>query len=127
MIDKARIANPTTHYGDGKHATKDFVRQRVTGALNVVFTAFFVWFVVSLAGSGRGEMVETIRNPFVAIPLMALIINVCIHMRIGMMEVITDYADEGRQMKLANAANNIFAGLVAVVTVAAIAKILFWG
>jgi len=127
MIDKAIIEKPSTHYGDGKHATGHFVRQRVSGALNVIFTAFFVWFVIKLAGADRATMVETIRNPFVAIPLALLIVNVCVHMRIGMNEVIDDYLNEDKSYGLVRTANTAFAVLVAAVTVLAIAKILFWG
>jgi succinate dehydrogenase / fumarate reductase membrane anchor subunit len=95
--------------------------------LNVLFTLFFVWFVVRLAGADRATMVETIRNPFVAIVLCLLIINVCIHMRIGMNEVIEDYLDDEATNHLAQRANAVFAILVAVVTVIAVAKIVFWG
>ena len=79
MIDKSAIANPRTHYGSGKAATRSFFLQRLTGALNVAFALFFVWFVVSLAGSGRGHMVEVVRNPGIAVVLALLIINVCVH------------------------------------------------
>ena len=126
MIDKATIANPKTKYGHGT-GTREIVVQRITGALNVLFTVFFVWFVVRLAASGRAEMVEMVRNPLVAIALVALIINVAIHMRIGMHEVITDYVDEDKQARLANFANNAFAIVVPAVTVIAVAKIVFWG
>lgn len=125
MIDKATIANPKTKYGHGT-GTREFIGQRVTGALNIVFTIFFVWFVVRLAGADRAEMVEVVRNPFVGIALILLILNVCAHMRIGMHEVIEDYLYEG-QNKLANAANTVFAIAVAVVTILAVAKIMFWG
>ncbi len=94
MIDKAVIANPKTKYGHGHKGTREFIVQRITGALNVLFTLFFVWFVVSLAGADRAQMIEVVRNPFVAIVLCALIVNVCIHMRIGMHEVIEDYLDD---------------------------------
>lgn len=125
MIDKATIANPKTKYGQG--GTREFITQRVSGALNVLFTIFFVWFVVSLAGADRAQMIETVRNPLVALALCALIINVCVHMRIGMHEVIEDYLDEQKQNRLANAANNAFAVLVALATILAVAKIVFWG
>ena len=125
MIDKATIANPKTKYGHG--GTREFITQRVSGALNVLFAIFFVWFVVSLAGADRAQMIETVRNPLVAIALCALIINVCVHMRIGMHEVIEDYLDEQKQNRLANAANNAFAVLVALATILAVAKIVFWG
>ena len=126
MIDKATIANPKSHYGDGHHATREFKTQRFTAMLNILFTIFFVWFVVRLAGADRAEMVEVVRNPLVALGLVALIVNVSIHMRIGMHEVIEDYLYEG-QNRVANIANNVFAVVVPAVTILAVAKILFWG
>ena len=125
MIDKATIADPKTKYGHG--GTREFIGQRVTGALNVLFTIFFVWFVVRLAGADRAEMVDVVRNPFVGVALILLILNVCAHMRIGMHEVIQDYIDAPAQNRLANTANTIFAVLVAGVTIVAVAKIMFWG
>lgn len=126
MIDKAVIADPRTKYGHTR-GTREFIAQRITGALNVLFLIFFVWFVVRLAGTERAEMVDVVRNPFVAVALVALIINVCIHMRIGMHEVIEDYLDEEKQNRLARIANNGFAILIAAVSVFAVAKIVFWG
>jgi succinate dehydrogenase / fumarate reductase membrane anchor subunit len=127
MIDKATIANPKTRYGDARHATREFRTQRLTGMLNVLLTIFFVWFVVSLAGADRTHMVEVVRNPLVALGLVVLIVNVSIHMRIGMHEVIMDYLDEGKQNRLATTANNLFAIVVPAVTILAVAKIVFWG
>ena len=127
MIDKATIANPKTRYGSAHEATRHFMTQRITGALNIVFTLFFVWFVVRLAGAERAEMVGVVRNPFVAVILALLIVNVCVHMRIGMNEVIEDYIDEHKSNRLALAANTAFAIAVAVLSLVAIAKIVFWG
>ena len=127
MIDKATIANPKTKYGDAKHATSEFKAQRLTGMFNVLFAIFFVWFVVRLAGAERAEMVEVVRNPLVALGVVLLIVNVSIHMRIGMHEVIMDYLDEGKQNRLAVVANNVFAVVVPAVTILAVAKIVFWG
>jgi succinate dehydrogenase / fumarate reductase membrane anchor subunit len=126
MIDRASIANPPTHYGSGKAATRSFVWQRMTGALNIAFTVFFVWFVVKLAGADRATMLSVVKNPVVAVVLAALIINVAIHMRIGMYEVIEDYVDEGKTHNLAKAANTVFAILVPLLTILSIAKIVFW-
>jgi succinate dehydrogenase / fumarate reductase membrane anchor subunit len=127
MIDKATIADPKTHYGSAHGATRHFMTQRITGALNVLFTIFFVWFVLRLAGADRADMVGVVRNPLVAIVLALLIVNVSIHMRIGMAEVIEDYIDEAKAHRLALAANTWFAVAVAVLSLVAIAKIVFWG
>lgn len=127
MIDKSTIADPKTHYGSGKTATRWFKVQRLTGMLNVGFTLFFVWFVVRLAGAERAEMVDVIRNPFVAIVLCALIFTVCSHMRIGMNEVIEDYVDDKKANHLAQRANLVFSLAVPALTILAVAKIVFWG
>ena len=127
MTDKAAILNPKTHYGSPKHATRHFIIQHITGALNIAFLLFFIWFVVSVAGQDRAGMIATIANPFVAIPLALLMVVVPIHMRIGMTEVIEDYVADERVNRLSHTLNTVFAILVAVVAIGSIAKIVFWG
>ncbi|MEO6396554.1 MAG: succinate dehydrogenase, hydrophobic membrane anchor protein [Devosia sp.] len=124
MIDRAVIADPKTHYGHG--GTREFILQRITAGLNVLFLLFFVWFVVRLAGADRAEMLAVVKNPFVAFFLVLLIANVSIHMRIGVNEIIEDYLDEGNTNRLARVANTCFAVFIALATILAVAKILFW-
>jgi succinate dehydrogenase / fumarate reductase membrane anchor subunit len=128
MIDRATISNPRTHYGNGKKATKGFIWQRATGALNILFTLFIVWFVLAMAGAAdAAARIALLRNPLVAIGLILLFVNVTIHMRIGMLDVIEDYVDHGPRNNLATAANTIFAVLVAAVAILSIVKLVFWG
>jgi succinate dehydrogenase / fumarate reductase membrane anchor subunit len=127
MIDKASIANPKTRYGSGKHATKQFITQRITGALNLVLLLFFIWFVLSAAGSDPAGVMALIANPFVAVPLVLIFVIVPIHMRIGMIEVIEDYVAEERTNRLAHTVNTVVCILIAVVAIGSIAKIVFWG
>jgi succinate dehydrogenase / fumarate reductase membrane anchor subunit len=126
MIEKSRITDPTTHYGTPKKATRHFITQRVTGALNIIFLLFLIWLVLSLASSEREQMIALVRNPLVGIPLALLIINVVIHMRIGMQEVIEDYF-YNRMNRLTLLLNDIFCLFVAVLALGAIAKLMFWG
>jgi len=127
MIDKRVIENPhVRHHGPGV-ATGHFIVQRLTGALNIAFLLFFAWFVVRLAGADRAQMIDTVRNPLVAIVLALLIVNVCIHMRIGMREIIADYLDEDRTNRLGLLANDLFVGAIALVALVSIAKLVFWG
>ena len=123
---RAQIQNPSTHYGGAKAATRHFLTQRVTAALNIVFTLFIVWFVVSLAGKAPAEMIALARNPFVAIGLALLVVNVSLHMRNGMRDTIEDYFDKGEH-SWAMLANNIFVAFFVVVALGAIAKLVFWG
>ena len=123
---QAQIQTPSTHYGNAKASTRHFITQRVTGAINIVFTLFIVWFVVSLAGKAPAEMIVLTRNPFVAIGLALLVVNVAIHMRNGMRDTIEDYFDKGEH-SWTMLANNVFTGFFVVAALGAIAKLVFWG
>ena len=123
---RAQILDPRTHYGHAKASTRHFLTQRVTGALNIAFTAFLVWFVVSLAGKSPAEMLGLVANPFVAIGLALMVIGVSVHMRNGMRDVLEDYF-EGRNYDLTMLLNTLFTGFFLVVALGAIAKIVFWG
>ena len=126
-MDRSVISDPKSHYGSGKLATRHFITQRLTGALNILFTIFFIWLVVSLAGAERAEMLAVVGNPFVAILSALLVVNVCVHMRIGMQEVIEDYIVEPRLHSLTMLLNNLFCLAIALIGVIAIAKIAIWG
>jgi len=129
MSDKpsaAQIRNPKTHYGNAKASTRHFITQRVTGAINIVFTLFLVWLVVSLAGADAVGKLVLMHSPFVAIGLMLLFVVVAIHMRNGMRDVIEDYFDKGEH-SWAMLANNAFTLLVLVVGLLSLIKLVFWG
>ena len=127
MIDQRTIADPRSHYGSGKDATQSFKAQRITGGLNVLFLGFLVWLVVNLAGADRAAMVATVAQPIVAIVLGLLIVNVAVHMRIGMREVIEDYVHDPRLNRLSLGVNTIFALGIALVGIGSLVKIVFWG
>lgn len=128
MIDRATIANPKTHYGNPKKSTKAFIWQRATGAANIVFTLFLVWFVLAMAGAADGAArIGLVRHPLVAIMLVLMVVSATIHMRIGMHDVIEDYIDKGPRNALANGANTAFAAGVAIVAILAVAKLVIWG
>lgn len=128
MIDRATLENPTTHYGDPKASTRGFIQQRLTGALNIVFTLFIVWFVLAMAGAEDGAArIALMRNPVVALGLILLIINVAVHMRIGMHDVIEDYVNKGPRNTLANTANLVFVVAVALLVIGSVVKVFFWG
>ena len=126
-IPQKTIADPKTHYGSGRAAVRGFILERLTGALNVLFTIFFAWFIIRVAGHDRATMVERLHNPIVALLLAAMIVNVAVHMRIGMREVIEDYVHDERLNRLSLWLNTLFCALIVVASLAALAKIVFWG
>ncbi len=126
-ISQKTIATPTTHYGATKASTWSFIIQRLTGALNIVFTVFFIYLVVRLARAGTDEMADILGNPLVLIVTALMIISVALHMRIGMREVIEDYVHTEKLNRLCLLLNTLFTVLIALVTLAALAKLAFWG
>ena len=126
-ISQKAIATPTTHYGAGKASTWGFIIQRVTGALNVVFTVFFIYLVVRLARAGADSMSDLLGNPLVLIVTALMIISVALHMRIGMRDVIEDYVHGEKLNRLCLLLNTLFTVVVALATLAALAKLAFWG
>jgi succinate dehydrogenase / fumarate reductase, membrane anchor subunit len=121
------IANPKTSYGDGRAATRLLMVQRITGALNILFTAYLVWLVVNLAGTGRAAMVGALQSPWVWVPLVLLLLNVPVHMRIGMREIIEDYVHDPRLNRFSLMLNTFFALLIASIGIGSVLKIVFWG
>lgn len=120
------IANPKAHYGDARASTRHFITQRVTGLINIVFLGLLLFVVVRLAGQDRTDMVATIGNGLIGIPLAVLIAIVAIHMRNGMRDTLEDYV-HGRLYSLAMMLNTLFCLLVALAGAGAVLKLVFWG
>jgi len=126
-ISQKTIADPKSRYGAGKPASWNFIVQRITGALNIVFTLFFIWIVVRLAGADAAAMGDLLGNPVVAIVTALMIISVTLHMRIGMREVIEDYVHDEKLNRLCLMLNWAVAVAIALLTLGALAKLVFWG
>ncbi|MBS3850276.1 succinate dehydrogenase, hydrophobic membrane anchor protein [Devosia sp. J2-20] len=125
-ISDAVIADPKTKYGNAKASTRHFITQRVSGAINIVFVGFLAFIVLRLAGQDRPDMVATIGNAWIGLPLAALLVIVAIHMRNGMRDTLEDYF-HGATYRLLMSLNTAFSLLIAVAGLAAILKLVFWG
>ena len=126
IITRDVIANPKTKYGDAKAATRHFITQRLTGAINIVFLILLLYVVMKLAGQDRTDMVATIGNGWIGLPLVVLLAVAAIHMRNGMRDVLEDYF-AGRVYSLLMMLNSMFCILIAAVGVLSILKLVFWG
>ena len=88
---------------------------------------FAVGLIASLAGADLATVKATLAHPVVAIALVALIVSVTVHMRIGMQVIIEDYVHgEGLKMLLL-LANTFFAAAIAAVSIFAVLKLSFGG
>ncbi|WP_193337812.1 succinate dehydrogenase, hydrophobic membrane anchor protein [Devosia beringensis] len=125
-IPDAVVANPKTKYGNAKASTRHFITQRVTGAINILFIGLLAYIVLRLAGQDRTDMVATIGNAFIGLPLAVLLVIVTVHMRNGMRDTLEDYF-HGAAFARFMALNTAFCIFIAVAGLAAILKLVFWG
>jgi len=111
--------------GAAHSGTEHFWLQRLTAVANVPLVIGFLIVVVSLVGRGHAAVIAKLNNPFVAVLILAALISILTHMRIGMQVIIEDYVhSEGRKIA-ALMANTFFTIAVGLVAVYALLKINF--
>jgi succinate dehydrogenase / fumarate reductase membrane anchor subunit len=111
--------------GSAKEGPGHFMRQRLTAVLNLILVPFAIGLIATLAGADLAVVKSTLAHPIVAILLVALILSMAVHMRIGMQIVVEDYVhDEGAKM-LFLLANTVFAFGVAAIAIFAVLKLSF--
>jgi len=111
--------------GAAKSGTEHFWRQRLTAVANVPLTIAFVLIVVSLLGRNHAAAAQILGSPLVAIIMLAFIVSITSHMRIGMQVIIEDYIhDEPRRLILLML-NTFFPFAVALASAYGILKLSF--
>ena len=111
--------------GTAHSGTEHFWMQRLTGIANLPLIIAFLVVIVSLVGSSQASVIATLSNPFVAMILLAALMSVLIHMRIGMQVIIEDYVHTELRKILLLMANTFFTLAIGIAAVYAILKINF--
>lgn len=113
--------------GSARSGTDHFIAQRLTAIASLPLLAFAVVVVVSLAGDPHAEVVAVLSRPWIAVLLLAAVIAVAWHMKLGVQIVIEDYVHgEGWKLTLL-IANIFFTALVAIACAVALLTIAFGG
>jgi succinate dehydrogenase / fumarate reductase membrane anchor subunit len=113
--------------GAAREGTGHFWRQRVSGLALVPLTLFAVGWVLSLKGAGFAEVRASLSHPLVAIAMALFLLISLDHMRLGMKEIIEDYAHgEGNRLALL-VLNTFFTVAVGGVALFSLAKLAFGG
>jgi succinate dehydrogenase / fumarate reductase membrane anchor subunit len=111
--------------GTAHSGTEHFWMQRLTGIANLPLIIAFLVVIVSLVGSSQASVIATLSNPFVAMILLAALMSVLIHMRIGMQVIIEDYVHTELRKIILLMANTFFTLAIGIAAVYAILKINF--
>jgi succinate dehydrogenase / fumarate reductase membrane anchor subunit len=111
--------------GAARAGTEHFWRQRVTAIVGIPLTIAFVAIVVSLAGASQASVLATLSNPLVAMIMIATVITLLVHMRIGMRDIIDDYVHTELRKIVLLIANTCFTLAIGLAALYAILKINF--
>ena len=113
--------------GSAHEGTGHFLKQRLTAISNIPLVLFFIGFIISVNGAGYAEVRAALSNPLVALALIAALMSVLFHMRIGMQVIIEDYVHvEGARLVLL-ILNTFFPIVVWLATSFALLKLAFGG
>ena len=77
--------------GTAHRGTDTFWRQRLTAIANIPLVIFLILSIVSHIGADYGTVKAYFAQTPVAVLMLALVISVTIHMRIGLKEIVEDY------------------------------------
>ena len=113
------------HLGAAHHGTEHFWLQRLTAAANVLLLVVLIGIVVTLVGRSHATVLATLSKPLVSVLLVAAIISVAIHMRLGMQIIIEDYVHSEFRKVVLLMLNTFFCWGVGLSSIFAVLKISF--
>ncbi len=127
MSDMRTPLNKVRGLGSAREGTGHFWRQRLSSIALIPLAFFVVGWVVSLRGAGFAEVRASLAQPLVTLAVALFLIISLDHMRLGMKEIIEDYAhNEGSKLALL-VLNTFFTVAVGVVSIFALLKLAFGG
>ena len=110
--------------GSAKEGTRHWWNQRVTAVALALLTPWFVYFAVSLVAADQMTVRDAIAEPINAALLLAFVLVLFWHARLGLQVVVEDYVHGWREIALQIAIKFVCA-LAAIVSVIAIGRIVF--
>ena len=111
--------------GSARSGTEHFWLQRLTAVANLPLVAAFVVILVALAGRSHAAVVATFGQPMVAILMLATVLSVIVHMRLGMQAIIEDYVHSEARKIVLLMANTFFSIAVGLAAIFAVLRISF--
>jgi len=113
--------------GSAKEGAEHFWRQRLTAVANIPLILYFIGFLIAVNGAGYAGVHAALANPLTALLLIAALISILNHMRIGMQVIIEDYVHADGLKTVLLLLNTFYPVAVGVVSIYALLKISFGG
>ena len=110
--------------GSAKDGTGHWWNQRVTAVALALLTPWFVYFAVCHASGDQASVRAAIAQPFTATLLLAFVLSLFWHAKLGLQVVVEDYVHGWKEIAL-QLAIKFACALAAIVSVVAIGRIVF--
>lgn len=94
IAGKANMRDPLARargLGSAKEGVHHWWMQRLTAIALALLSPWFVWLLLSLISASQSDVRVTIANPRCALPLLAFVIALFWHTKLGLQVVIEDY------------------------------------
>lgn len=113
--------------GAAREGTGQFWRIRLSSVALIPLSLFVIGWILSLKGASYDEVRASLSQPVVTLIVALFIVVSLDHMRLGMKEIIEDYAhaESGRLTLLV--LNTFFTVALGVVSLFALARLAFGG
>lgn len=116
------VADPQRKTAPNRAGARAFWQSRVTAIVLAVLVPYGLFVILRIAGRDLAFVQHSLSRPWIALPLLALILAGVWHMWLGMREILEDYVKRPALGSFLFA-NTVFALLVALVAAGAMVSI----
>ncbi len=111
--------------GSAKSGAEHWLLERVVALANLPLNLFLVIFIIAHLGASRAVIVESVRNPLIAVLLVVSLIALLWHMKLGMRTIIEDYVHGAAAKFTLLLLNSAFTAVLGIAAISAILKMSF--